>query len=39
MSFFGVAQKKPIPVYKNPSQPIELRIKDLLKLMTLKNGK
>ena len=34
--FFGFSQKRPIPVYKNPSQPVESRVKDLLRRMTLK---
>jgi len=33
--FFVFAQSKRIPVYKNPSEPIESRVKDLLKRMTL----
>jgi beta-glucosidase len=35
ISFFCFAQNKRIPVYKDPSQPIESRVKDLLKRMTL----
>jgi beta-glucosidase len=33
LSFYGFGQK--LPVYKNPSQPVEDRVKDLLKRMTL----
>ena len=33
--FFVFAQSKRIPVYENPSEPVESRIKDLLKRMTL----
>lgn len=35
MPVFVFAQSKRIPVYKNPSEPVEFRIKDLLKRMTL----
>jgi len=30
------AQNKPLPVYKNPSAPVESRVKDLLQRMTLR---
>jgi len=35
LPFLAVAQSKPLPVYKNPSAPVESRVKDLLQRMTL----
>lgn len=35
MPFFIFAQNKHIPIYKNPSESVESRIKDILKRMTL----
>ena len=36
LPFLAVAQSKPLPVYKNPSAPVESRVKDLLGRMTLR---
>lgn len=36
MPLFVFAQSKRIPIYKNPSVPVESRVKDILKRMTLK---
>jgi beta-glucosidase len=35
MPFVDFAQSKQIPVYKDPSAPVEARVQDLLKRMTL----
>src|ERR1035437_9431279 len=36
LPFLVFSQNKSIPIYKNPSEPVESRIKDLLKRMTLR---
>ncbi|HEY4290277.1 MAG TPA: glycoside hydrolase family 3 N-terminal domain-containing protein [Puia sp.] len=35
LPFLAIAQSKPLPVYKNASEPVESRVKDLLSRMTL----
>ena len=35
LPFLAIAQSKPLPVYKNASEPVESRVKDLLGRMTL----
>lgn len=36
LPFLVVAQSKPLPVYKDASKPVESRVKDLLRRMTLR---
>ncbi|HWB91494.1 MAG TPA: glycoside hydrolase family 3 N-terminal domain-containing protein [Puia sp.] len=35
LPFLAIAQSKPLPIYKDPSAPVESRVKDLLHRMTL----